>query len=130
MIFVDNKGNLKVGRRKCKYHKKANVVQAAKKLLPESQLYKKVLKTTKELCADMKSSSKVGSMKRDYADSQYRIDSKGRPYITYRVDGKGPTFREYQAVSVKRKRSASPPTIRKSKRSTKGQGARRLIQSI
>jgi len=129
MIFVDNKGNLKVGRRKCKYHKKANVVQAAKKLLPESQLYKKVLKTKKELCADMKSSSKIGSVKRDYAGSQYRIDSKGRPYITYRVNGKGPVLREYQTVA-KRKRSASPPTIRKSERPTKGQGARRLIQSI
>jgi hypothetical protein len=53
MIFIDNKGDLKVGRKKCKYHKKANVVQAAKKVLPESQLYKMVLKTKEELCNDM-----------------------------------------------------------------------------
>ena len=129
MIFIDNKGNLKVGHKKCKYHKKANVVQAAQKLLPESQLYKKVLKTTKELCADMKSSTKISSVKRDYTGTQYRIDSKGRPYITYRVNGKGPVLREYQTVA-KRKRSPSPPTIRKSTRTTKGKGARRLIQNI
>jgi hypothetical protein len=126
MIFIDNKGDLKVGRKKCKYHKKASVVQAAKKLLPESQLYKKVLKTTKELCNDMK----IVTGKRDYTGSQYRFDSKGRPYITYRVNGKGPVLREYQVVCAKRKRSPSPPTIRKSKRTTKGQGASRLIQSI
>jgi len=53
MIFIDKKGDLKVGRKKCKYHKKANVVQAAKRILPESQLYKMVLKTKKELCNDM-----------------------------------------------------------------------------
>lgn len=57
MIFIDKKGDLKVGRKKCKYHKKANVVQAAKRILPESQLYKMVLKTKKELCNDMTAKS-------------------------------------------------------------------------
>ena len=129
MIFIDNKGDLKVGHKKCKYHKKANVVQAATKLLPECQLYKKVLKTKKELCADMKSSNKISRVARDYTGTQYRIDSSGHPYITYRVNGKGPLLREYQNMS-KRKRSASPPTIRKSTRTTRGKGARRLIQNI
>lgn len=132
MIFIDNKGTLKVGRKNCKYHKKANIVQAAEKVLPKSQLYKKVLKTRKELCSDMKSSEKVKTMKRNYSKSKYLIDSSGRPYVTYRADGK--EKREYQNMSVKsqpkRKRSPSPPTARRSTRTTRGQGARRLIQNI
>ena len=133
MIFVDNKGTLKVGRKSCKYHKKANIVQAAEKVLPKSQLYKQVLKTSKELCSDMKSSNKIKSMVRNYSKSKYLIDSNGRPYVTYSEDGK--EKRNYQNMSVKnqpkRKRSPSPPTRRSpSKRTTKGQGARRLIQNI
>lgn len=88
MIFIDKKGDLKVGRKKCKYHKKANVVQAAKRILPESQLYKMVLKTKKELCNDM------------------------------------------TAKRLAKKKTPSPPTTRKSMRTTRGKPARRLIQNI
>jgi len=64
-VFVDSKtGSLRIGKKKCKHQKKAAVVVAARKFLTEAQLYKKVLKSKKELCREMKKDAPTMSRSR------------------------------------------------------------------
>ena len=63
-VFVDSKtGSLRIGKKKCKHQKKAAVVVAARKFLTEAQLYKKVLKSKRELSSEIRSRAPVMSRK-------------------------------------------------------------------
>lgn len=63
-VFVDSKtGSLRIGRKKSKHQKKAAVVVAARKFLTEAQLYKKVLKSKRELSSEIRSRAPVMSRK-------------------------------------------------------------------
>ena len=63
-VFIDSKtGSLRIGKKKCRHQKKGNVVEAARNFLTEAQLYKKVLKSKKELCKEMKKGAPTMSRK-------------------------------------------------------------------
>ena len=63
-VFIDSKTrSLRIGMKKCRHQKKGNVVEAARNFLSEAQLYKKVLKSKKELCKEMKKDAPTMSRK-------------------------------------------------------------------
>lgn len=85
-VFIDSKtGSLRIGKKKCKHQKKAAVVVAARKFLPMQGLFKKVLKTKKELCRDMKKSKDMKMMSRKQASKVDAAGAAGKIQAAYRV---------------------------------------------
>jgi hypothetical protein len=115
-VFIDSKtGSLRIGTKKCKHQKKGNVVEAARKFLSEAQLYKKVLKSKKELCREIKEDAPSMSRQMAMAAGKGNLERYGQWYrarkmarrkaaTTIQKTVRGMLNRKKMAAGKKRKR--------------------------
>ena len=110
-VFIDSKtGSLRIGKKKCRHQKKGNVVEAARKFLTEAQLYKKVLKSKKELCREMKKDAPTMSRKMAMVFGKGNLERYGQWYRTRKAATtiqktvRGMIIRKKMAAGKKRKR--------------------------